>query len=161
MVAQTVRSIPSAGDPPVTSSSPVAAKLALFRKLFRGRDDVFALRWQSKLGRSGYSPACAHEWDRALCGRPRAKCAECPNRVLLPITDQVMRDHLTGRRTVGVYPLLLDENRHFLALDFDKAEWRRDVTAFGDVCAQFEVPTYADVGLLLRAGRCRPGRAIG
>ena len=36
---------------PVTSDSPVAAKLALFRTLFRGRDDVYAVRWQSKAGR--------------------------------------------------------------------------------------------------------------
>ena len=94
----------------VTSSSSVAAKLALFGKLFRGRDDVFALRWQSKGGKSGYSPACAHEWDRALCGKPRVKCAECPNRVLIPLTKEVLQDHLTGRCTVGVYPLLPDEN---------------------------------------------------
>ena len=62
----------------VTSDSPVAAKIALFRTLFRGREDVFAVRWQSKAGRSGYAPACAHEWDRALCGKPKVKCADCP-----------------------------------------------------------------------------------
>lgn len=132
-------------DASVTSDSPVAAKLALFRTLFEGRDDVFAVRWQSKGGRSGYAPACAHEWDRALCGKPKVKCAECPNRALLPVTDEVIRDHLTGRHTVGVYPLLLDETCRFLALDFDKAEWRRDVSAFIDVCAQFGVPPYVEV----------------
>ena len=136
--------MPNAGDASVTSSSSVGAKLALFGKLFRGRDDVFALRWQSNGGKSGYSPACAHEWDRALCGKPRVKCAECPNRVLLPLTEEVLQDHLIGRCTVGVYPLLPDENCHFLALDFDKAEWRRDVSAFCSVCAQFEVPAYAE-----------------
>lgn len=135
----------NAGDAPVASGSPAAAKLALFGRLFRGRDDVFALRWQSKGGRSGYSPACAHEWDRALCGKPRVKCAECPNRVLLPLTVEVLQDHLTGRCTVGVYPLLPDESCHFLALDFDKAEWRHDVSAFCDVCARFEVPAYTEV----------------
>jgi len=136
---------PTASAVPVTSGSPVAAKLALFRTLFCGRDDVFALRWQSKGGRSGYTPACAHEWDGALCSKPRVKCGECPNRALLPITDAVLRDHLTGRHTIGVYPLLLDESCHFLALDFDKAEWRRDVSAFRDVCAQLEVPAYAEI----------------
>ncbi len=136
---------PSASAVPVTSGSPVAAKLALFRTLFHGRDDVFALRWQSKGGRAGYTPACAHEWDRALCGKPRVKCAECPSRALLPITDAVLHDHLTGRHTIGVYPLLLDESCHFLALDFDKAGWRRDVSAFRDVCARLEVPAYAEI----------------
>ncbi|MEY3462821.1 MAG: hypothetical protein RLZZ468_599, partial [Cyanobacteriota bacterium] len=32
-------------------------KVTLFRSLFRGRDDVYALRWQSSSGRSGYAPA--------------------------------------------------------------------------------------------------------
>ncbi|MFA4965336.1 MAG: DEAD/DEAH box helicase family protein [Thermoleophilia bacterium] len=138
-------SSPSDSDAPVTSGSPVAAKLALFRRLFQGRDDVFAVRWQSKGGRSGYAPACSHEWDRALCGKPKVKCAECPNRSLRTITDEVIRDHLTGRQTIGVYPLLLDETCHFLALDFDKAEWRRDVSAFIEVCAQFDVPAYVEI----------------
>ena len=130
---------------PVTSDSPVAAKLALFRTLFRGREDVFAVRWQSKAGRSGYAPACAHEWDRAVCGKPEVKCADCPNRALLPLTDEVIRNHLMGRHTVGVYPLLPDETCRFLALDFDKAEWRQDVSAFTEVCRQFAVPAYVEV----------------
>ena len=99
----------------MTSESPVAAKLALFRSLFRGREDVFAVRWQSKAGRSGYAPACAHEWDRALCGKPQVKCADCPNRDLLPVTDAVVRDHLAGRHTIGIYPLLPDDTCRFLA----------------------------------------------
>lgn len=38
-------------------------KLVLFRRLFRGRDDVYAVRWESKAtGKSGYAPACANEW---------------------------------------------------------------------------------------------------
>jgi len=130
---------------PLTSDSPVAAKLAHFRTLFRGREDVFALRWQNKAGRSGYAPACAHEWDRALCGKPKVKCADCPSRALLPLSDEVIRDHLTGRHTVGVYPLLPDDTCHFLALDFDKAEWRQDVSAFTEVCRQFDVPAYVEV----------------
>jgi len=130
---------------PVTADSPVAAKLALFRTLFRGREDVFAVRWQNKAGRSGYAPACAHEWDRALCGKPKVKCADCPSRALLPVTDEVIRDHLTGRHTVGIYPLLPDETCHFLALDFDKAEWRQDVSAFTGVCARLDVPAYVEI----------------
>ena len=132
-------------DGQVASASPVAAKLALFRTLFRGREDVFAVRWQNKAGRSGYAPACAHEWDRSVCCKPQVKCADCPNRALLPLTDEMIRDHLTGRHTVGIYPLLPDETCRFLALDFDKAEWRHDVSAFAGVCAQSDVPAYVEV----------------
>jgi hypothetical protein len=45
----------------VTNGSPAADKIALFRRLFAGRTDVFPARWENpKSGRSGYAPAgCA------------------------------------------------------------------------------------------------------
>ena len=46
----------------VRHESPTSEKVALFRSLFRGREDIYPLRWESKAGRSGYSPACANEW---------------------------------------------------------------------------------------------------
>ncbi|WP_367025921.1 hypothetical protein ABZN20_16130 [Methylococcus sp. ANG] len=37
-------------------------KVDLFRRLFRGRTDVFPVRWESKTtGKSGYAPACAND----------------------------------------------------------------------------------------------------
>jgi len=103
-----------------TSSS--EAKIALFRSLFRGREDVYPRRFESrKTGKSGYAPACANEWVRGICEKPRVKCAECPNRRFLPVTDEVIRWHLSGRDDVGqpfvagVYPMLLDETSFFLA----------------------------------------------
>ena len=39
----------------VHNLSPVEAKIALFKSFFRGRNDVYAIRWQSKLGNTGYS----------------------------------------------------------------------------------------------------------
>jgi len=45
-------------------SSP-EAKIALFRSLFRGRDDVYSRRFEGRIsGKSGYSPVCANEWAR-------------------------------------------------------------------------------------------------
>ncbi len=56
------------------------AKIALFRSLFRGRDDVYPRRFESrKTGKSGYAPACSNEWVRGICEKPHIKCAECPN----------------------------------------------------------------------------------
>ena len=69
------------------TSSP-EAKIALFRSLFRGRDDVYPRRFESrKTGKSGYAPACSNEWVRGICEKPRIKCAECPSRRFLPVTD--------------------------------------------------------------------------
>ena len=51
-------------------------KIALFRSLFRGREDVYPRRFESvSSGRSGYAPACANEWVPGVCGKPRIKCA--------------------------------------------------------------------------------------
>nr|WP_202905155.1 hypothetical protein [Paraburkholderia mimosarum] len=46
-------------------------KVQLFRRLFRGRTDVYPLRWESRnSGKSGYAPACANEWRAGICEKP-------------------------------------------------------------------------------------------
>jgi len=75
-----------------------AEKVALFRSLFRGRDDVFPRRWEnSKTGKAGYAPACHNEWVRGICQKPRIKCSDCPNQAFVPASDEVVRSHLQGR----------------------------------------------------------------
>jgi len=96
-------------------------KISLFQKLFRGRTDIFATRWQNSQGRSGYAVACNNEWVRSVCNKPRIKCNECPNREYKALNDRAIYDHLAGRQVVGLYPLLADNTCHLLAADFDKA----------------------------------------
>jgi superfamily II DNA or RNA helicase len=124
-----------------TASLSTEDKIALFRSFFRGREDVYPVRWEAKTGKSGYSPACANEWKRPLCVKPRLKCSECDNRELIPVTDEVIQDHLTGKYTIGVYPLLPDETCWFLAADFDKTTWKEDAAAFLKTCEEKGVPT--------------------
>jgi hypothetical protein len=122
-------------------------KIALFRSLFRGREDVYPRRFESrKTGKSGYAPACANEWVKGICEKPKIKCAECPHRRFLPVTDEVIRWHLSGQDgngwdfTIGVYPMLLDETCFFVAADFDKATWQQDATAFIETCRAMNLP---------------------
>jgi hypothetical protein len=131
----------------VDQRSSSEAKIALFRSLFRGRDDVYPRRFESrKTGRAGYAPACANEWVRGVCEKPRIKCAECPNRRFLPVTDDVIRWHLSGADAegqpfvAGVYPLLQDETCFFLAVDFDNASWRDDAAVFLETCRDLNLP---------------------
>src|SRR4029077_20203316 len=49
----------------VTNDSRPEVKVSLFRALFRGRDDVYPVRWEGRSGKAGYSPAGLREWDRA------------------------------------------------------------------------------------------------
>ena len=131
----------------VHKASPPQTKIALFRALSRGREDVYPRRFESlRTGKSGYAPACANEWRPGVCEKPRIKCAVCPNRQFLPVTDHVVHWHLTGADdagapfTMGVYPMLLDETRHFLAVDFDGKAWEDDATAYLSTCTRRGVP---------------------
>lgn len=46
----------------VSKKSSPQEKINLFKSLFIGREDVFALRWfNSKSGKSGYSPVCENK----------------------------------------------------------------------------------------------------
>lgn len=132
---------------PVDPSSALdtRSKVALFRSLFRGRTDIYPLRWESNSGKSGYAPACANEWRPGICEKPRIKCADCHQRQLLAVTDDVIFRHLAGAVVVGVYPLLKDDTCYFLAADFDEAEWRDDARAFVESCQALDVPVALEV----------------
>ena len=160
---------------PVTSSSRPLEKVALFRSLFRGREDIYALRWESlKTGKSGYQPVCKNDWIRGLCRRPQVRCAACSNREFVPVTDRATGRHLFGAEmpddhnlartssdasrppgsakrdfVMGVYPLLEDETCWFLAADFDKKHWPADIAAFRQACLR--------LGVLVAFERSRSG----
>lgn len=138
--------------PTVTNSSPAPEKVALFRRMFAGRTDVFPVRWDNpKSGRSGYAPACANEWVRGVCGKPQVKCGECPSQAFIPVTNDVIECHLRGEDRVrrngrggdfvaGVYPLLFDDTCMFLAVDFDGESWSSDAMAFLATARELGVP---------------------
>ncbi len=127
--------------------SPPGEKIALFRSLFRGREDVYPQRFESrKTGRAGYSPACGNEWVRGICEKPRIKCSDCSCQNWLAVTDDVIRQHLSGEDArgqpfvMGVYPMLLDETCFFLAVDFDGESWKGDAAAYLETCRRWEIP---------------------
>jgi superfamily II DNA or RNA helicase/very-short-patch-repair endonuclease len=132
---------------PIDRQSPAEAKVRLFRSLFRGREDVYARRFENRrTGKHGYAPACANEWVRGVCEKPRVKCAECAHRRFLPLTDEVIRWHLSGYDAggepfvAGAYPLLPDDTCRFLAIDFDKSGWREDAAACLASCRRLGLP---------------------
>ncbi len=134
----------------VTNNSSEKDKILLFQALFRGREDVYPRRFESKkTGKPGYQPACRNEWLRGVCGKPRISCGNCENRKFIPVTDDVIRNHLLGYDpaektmrdfTIGVYPLLPDETTWFIAADFDQSAWMEDVSQFLETCKQFDIP---------------------
>ncbi|MDE0418288.1 MAG: DEAD/DEAH box helicase family protein [bacterium] len=125
----------------LTRHSPAQDKIALFRSLFGGREDVYPKRWENaRTGKAGYAPVCANEWAPRICGKPRVRCGACSHQAFLMVTDEAIVGHLRGRHTLGVYPILPDDSCQFLAADFDGETWRRDAGAFLEACRSKRVP---------------------
>src|ERR1700674_4036013 len=131
----------------VNHRSPPEAKIALFRALFRGRDDVYPRRFESRrTGKTGYQPACANEWVQGVCEKPKIKCSDCPHQRFLSVADEAIRWHLSGHDdggkdfVMGIYPMLQDESCFILAVDFDKEGWREDAQAFWETSRHLDVP---------------------
>ncbi len=140
-----------AGTNRIDRHSTPEVKIALFRSYFRGREDVYPLRFENKrTGKSGYAPACANEWVPGICEKPRIKCALCPHRKFREVTEDTLRWHLMGADpagkpfVMGVYPMLLDESCFFLALDLDGEQWRDDIRALKKTCDALGIPALVE-----------------
>ncbi len=119
----------------VDHESSAEAKIALYRMLFDGRGDVYARRWENaSKGSSGWSPAHRGSWNT-----PRDK------RQYLPLTDEVVRGHLEGRDTIGLYPLLVGDTCRLLACDFDNSSWKLDSQAYVEAADGAGVPAAVEI----------------
>ena len=124
-------------------------KVDLFRSLFKGREDVFARRWFSRAsGKSGYQHVCKNEWSQP-CRERNHKCDDCPNRQFLPITNDDLYRHLSGKDAegkdvIGLYVLNEDNTCHLLCADFDDKNcehgFQDDVLAYVGVCKSWGIP---------------------
>lgn len=126
-------------------------KIQIFASIFKGRSDVVPKRFESKkTGKSGYQPICSNEWVYGLCQKPKVKCSNCSNRKFVHLSSQLIRQHLLGIDernrdfVLGIYPLLENENCWFLATDFDKSSWQKDVLAFYKTCIKLNIPAYIE-----------------
>lgn len=116
--------VDDAGDSkvsPTHSLSDKESEIKLFMSLFKGREDVYAERWENDAGKSGYSPKCLNLWKKGLCQKPAMKCSSCSNKNYAPLSEEVIEAHLRGKIVAGIYPLYADETCSFLAIDFDEA----------------------------------------
>ncbi|MFA1819379.1 DEAD/DEAH box helicase family protein [Virgibacillus oceani] len=107
-----------------TKEEQLKVRVQIFRNLFKGRGDVYAIQRKDK--KVEYFPS------EQKGSKPKK---------YYPLTDQVIYDHLSGKKTIGVYPVLIDNTCWFLAVDFDKQHWERDAKAFVEVCQSLRIPT--------------------
>ena len=137
-------------------------KIALYRSLFRGRDDVFARRWEKKPAhgaergaeqgaeggtavKSGYSPAYDFNWEEFNAHRSRGgKLHNFAHKTPVPLTDAIIRQHLAGQVAVGIFPILPDNTSYFLAADFDHDGWLADCRSYQAEMAGLGLTAYIE-----------------
>jgi hypothetical protein len=121
----------------------------IFSSLFRGRQDVFAIRWD-KEGRSGYSPAYDVNWDAFAQHKARSgSMKDFPDKSFAQLTEQRIINHLTGKEVIGLYPLLPDNTSWLIVADFDetqsgKQSWQDECRTFIQACEGFNLPVYLE-----------------
>ena len=101
-----------ARESPVSMRSAPEDKVRFFLNLFSCRSDVYAQRWENgRDGRSGWMPAIRGYWRKGM------NRADAP---YLPLTPDVIGQHLRGEVHIGLYPLGDDDTCWWVAADFDK-----------------------------------------
>ncbi|MCF8449998.1 MAG: DEAD/DEAH box helicase [Taibaiella sp.] len=116
----------------------------LFNALFRGRDDVFAKRWETK-DKSGYAPAYDIDWNQySLHKASGGTLKDYPHKSYSKLTDAAIIAHLEGSDVVGIYPLLENDTSWFLAVDFDENNWRTEIIKLFEYCRQHQLPSYIE-----------------
>ena len=150
-ILKELESVEGKPDSTSFSSFTVKEKIAIFRSLFRGREDIYPERRERPNRRPSYEPVGTSGWSCRICRAVKASPKLCPHRIFSPLTDTVIYHHLAGTKnkdelstTIGIYPLLKDNTCWFLAVDFDKGEWQRDVGAFLGICKAKSVPAYLE-----------------
>lgn len=120
----------------------------------KGRTLSSPVSWSHRCLPGALGEQSRQEWLLAgLCQRvARRLLREAPHqvrRLWQPAAgapaDQTIYDHLAGHHTIGVYPLLPDDSCHFLAVDFDDADWRTDAQAFAQSCRELGVPVALEI----------------
>ncbi len=119
-------------------------QIQLFKSVFKGREDVFAIRWE-KRNKSGYMPA--YQYDPYMYRAHKMKGGtfqDYNDKTYLKLTDHEISKHLSGQQLIGVYPLLHDNTSYFLAADFDEADWLNDARKFINACNERNIPAYLE-----------------
>lgn len=118
--------------------------LELFRSLFKGREEVFAIHWE-KENKSGYMPAYFFDPYRLRSHKMRGGTfANFTEKKLLPFTDIELSKHLSGEQLAGIYPLLSDNTSWFIAADFDKENWLAECKKFQSACEAKGMSAYLE-----------------
>jgi len=123
---------------------PDQSNVDIFKSLFKGREDLFAVRWE-KGNKSGYMPAYFYDPYRLRVHKMNGGTFQnFSEKSYLQLTDEQIQKHLNGFHQIGVYPLLQDNTSWFLVADFDKANWQDEAITFLNACKEKQIPAYLE-----------------
>ncbi len=118
--------------------------IELFKSVFMGREDVFAVRWE-KGNKSGYMPAFFYDPYRYRAHKMSGGTFQnYTDKEYLPLTEREIEKHLNGEHHIGIYPLLKNNTSWFIVADFDKVDWIDDCRKFSTACQEMGVPAYLE-----------------
>lgn len=119
-------------------------RLEFFRSLFKGREDVFALRWE-KENKSGYMPAYSYDpYMYRLHKQRGGTFKDYKDKTYLKLDDYQLSKHLKGEQFIGVYPLLKDNTSWFIVADFDKKNWQEQSQKAIQACEKHHIHVYLE-----------------
>lgn len=121
-----------------------SSKILLFKSVFKGRDDVFAIRWE-KGSKSGYMPAYFYDPYRFKLHKMHGGTLQnFQDKSYLPYNETQIEKHLRGEQQIGIYPLLPDNASWFIVADFDEEGWEKSCKAFTKICSENNIPSYLE-----------------
>lgn len=114
-------------------------KFALFFQYFRGREDVYAVKWKNKQGKTGFSPHAQGQWIKEIVGNELRNKFEVS--AYYPYTIQTVENHIRGTMKdfqlgTGIYPMLPDDTTYLVVIDFDNEQAFEAVRPLILVCEQ-------------------------
>lgn len=116
----------------------------LFKTLFQGSEDVFAIHWQ-KGNKSGYMPAYHYDPYRYRLHKMKGGSLRTfKDKTFRSLTDQEILKHLNGDQLIGIYPLLPNNTSWFIVADFDKENWAGDCRASINFFEEKGIPAYLE-----------------
>ncbi len=118
--------------------------ITLFKSIFQGRQDVYAIRWE-KEGKSGYMPVYKVDWtDYRKYKSAGGSFKDYSKKEYQPLNDEALMRHFQGSETIGIYPLLEDNTSYFIAADFDDKNWKESILKLFSICSKHDIPSYIE-----------------
>lgn len=120
-------------------------KITIYSSLFRGRMDAYPHRWE-KNGKNGWAPAYSFDWNKFNAHRAKGgTIKDFEHKILVPLTDDILLNHLLGKETIGIYPIVSNNTSYFIVADFDEGDWKSDCQKFINTCKGFDVEAYVEI----------------